>query len=129
MPAIVLFNSIVLNYGCSLDGRNDHVKAHWFYILLSLSERERHGSEIMRDVLALTEGELTLWPATLYGSLEELSEREWIEELPAGERPSEASDRQRIYRLTSGGRAAVREEAHRLAGLVEVARTRLAGER
>lgn len=104
------------------------MKSHWFYILLSLSARERHGSEIMRDVLALTDGELTLWPATLYGSLEELSERDWIEELPEAERPADASDRQRIYRLTSGGRAAVREEARRLAGLVKVARARLAGD-
>lgn len=101
------------------------MKAHWFYILLSLSERERHGSEIMRDVLGLTEGELTLWPATLYGSLEELSERGWIEELPDSERPAAASDRQRIYRLTGAGRTAVREETGRLAGVVALARDRL----
>ncbi|HUE76993.1 MAG TPA: helix-turn-helix transcriptional regulator, partial [Longimicrobiales bacterium] len=89
------------------------------------SQRERHGSEIMRDVLGLTEGELTLWPATLYGSLEELSERGWIEELPASERPEAASDRQRIYRLTGAGRSALGEETRRLAGVVALARGRL----
>ena len=37
------------------------MRRHWFYILLSLAERERHGSGIMRDVLELTDGDLRLW--------------------------------------------------------------------
>jgi DNA-binding PadR family transcriptional regulator len=101
------------------------MKQHWFYILVSLSGRDRHGSGIMRDVLELTSGELKLWPATLYGSLDELRERGWIEEVPASERPEGESDRKRIYRLTGPGRRALVEETGRLAGVVEVARSRL----
>lgn len=101
------------------------MKTHWFYILLSLSQGPRHGSGIMRDVLELTAGELKLWPATLYGSLEELVERGWIEEVPEGERPAEASDRQRIYRVRRAGTAAVAEETSRLERVVRAARTRL----
>lgn len=101
------------------------MKTHWFYILLSLAERDRHGSGIMRDVLELTEQGLKLWPATLYGSLEELRERGWIEEVPEAERPADASDRKRIYRITGAGRVAVAEETRRLESVVMVARSRL----
>src|SRR5262245_44485465 len=55
----------------------------WFFILLSLAQRDRHGSGIVRDVLDLTSGELRLWPVTLYGSLDELRENGWIREVDA----------------------------------------------
>jgi DNA-binding PadR family transcriptional regulator len=105
------------------------MKRHWFFILLSLASEDRHGSDIMRDVLDLTVGDLRLWPATLYGSLEELREHGWIEELddPA-ERPDGASERKRFYRITAPGRQALSAEARRLSGIVEAARERLAGD-
>lgn len=105
------------------------MKRHWFFILLSLAQRERHGSDVMRDVLELTEGDLRLWPATLYGSLEELLEKRWIAELEdADERPEGASERKRFYRITAAGRRALSAEMGRLARVVEAARERLAGE-
>jgi DNA-binding PadR family transcriptional regulator len=102
------------------------MRRNWFFILLSLAERERHGSEVMRDVRELTDGELTLWPATLYGSLDELAEQEWIEELsdPA-RRPEGESERKRYYRITAAGRAALRKETGRLESLAQTARLRL----
>lgn len=105
------------------------MKRHWFYILLSLASRDRHGSEIARDVSDLTEGELTLWPATLYGSLEELRERGWIQELedPA-ERPAGASERKRIYRITGEGSRELSAEGRRLESLAAEVRSRLLGE-
>jgi DNA-binding PadR family transcriptional regulator len=104
------------------------MKTHWFYILLSLSTGHRHGSGIMRDVLDLTNGDLRLWPATLYGSLEELREQGWIEEVPAADRPEGASDRKRFYRLTGMGQRAVSDETRRLESVVTRARTRLSRE-
>jgi DNA-binding PadR family transcriptional regulator len=104
------------------------VKRHWFYILLSLAGGHRHGSGIMRDVLDLTSDGLKLWPATLYGSLDELRERGWIEDLPEADRPSEASERKRFYRITTAGRDAVRGETERLEAIVSAARERLPGE-
>jgi DNA-binding PadR family transcriptional regulator len=101
------------------------MKTHWFYILLSLAGRDRHGSAIMRDVLDLTDGRLRLWPATLYGSLEDLRERGWIAEVPPEERPEGASDRNRFYHITSEGRRKVADEAERLEGVVAAARLRL----
>lgn len=105
------------------------MKRPWFFVLLSLAARERHGLDIMRDVLDLTEGELRLWPATLYGSLDELREHGWIEEVddPA-ERPEGASERKRFYRITGSGRRALAAEAGRMAGVVERVRERLAGD-
>lgn len=105
------------------------MKRHFFFILLSLAERERHGSDVMRDVLELTDGDLRLWPATLYGSLEELREKGWIVEVEdPDERPEGASERKRFYRITPTGRRALTAEMRRLAKVVEAARERLAGE-
>ena len=105
------------------------MRRHWFYILLSLAERERHGSGIMRDVLELTDGDLRLWPVTLYGSLEELREQGWIKALDAA--PSSADDadeggRKRWFRITAPGRKALAAEVARLEDVVRVANGRLA---
>ena len=105
------------------------MKRHWFYILVSLAGGDRHGSDIARDVLTLTDGSLRLWPATLYGSLEELREAGWIEELDdASDRPEGESERKRIYRVTGIGRKELEGEAHRLEGEAAMARERLLGE-
>lgn len=101
------------------------LKSHWFHILVALAECDLHGSGIVRDVLDRTDGEIRLWPATLYGSLEELSDAGLIRELTGDDRPDAASERRRYYRITPGGRAAVRREARRLASLAGTALERL----
>jgi DNA-binding PadR family transcriptional regulator len=102
------------------------MKRQWYFVLLSLAAGERHGSGIMRDVLELTGGELRLWPATLYGSLDELREVGWIEELSGAEaRPEGESERKRFYRMTGAGREALGAETERLAAIVREARARL----
>jgi DNA-binding PadR family transcriptional regulator len=98
------------------------MKPHLFYILLALGEGDRHGLAIARDAQALSGGSVRLWPATLYGSLDELRTRKWIEELP--EHPADESERKRYYRLTRTGRAALNDEAERLARLARLARAR-----
>ena len=99
------------------------VKTHWFYILLVLADGDRHGLAVARDVQALSDGAVRLWPATLYGSLDELRGRKWIEELP--EHPEEESERKRYYRLTRVGRAVLTDEAERLGRLARLARSRV----
>ena len=103
------------------------MKAHWFHILLSLADEPRYGSAIQDDVRALSGGSVRLWPATLYGSLEELLERGWISELDGDEEPDGRHGRERYYRLSPQGRRALEEEVLRLEGLTELARTRLGG--
>jgi DNA-binding PadR family transcriptional regulator len=103
------------------------MRRHWFFILVSLADRDRHGSGIMRDVLELTDGQLTLWPVTLYGSLDELREQGWIRALdkpPAG--ASDDSGRKRWFRITPAGRRALATELARLDATVRVATRRLA---
>ena len=103
------------------------MRRHWFFILLSLAERDRHGSGIMRDVLELTDRALRLWPVTLYGSLDELKEHGYIQALAAA--PTDAEDeggRKRWFRISPRGRRALAAEVQRLGELVRVAQGRLA---
>jgi DNA-binding PadR family transcriptional regulator len=103
------------------------MRRHWFFILLSLAEQDRHGSGIVRDVLELTSGELRLWPVTLYGSLDELREASWIRELSAAPQPDEDRGNRRWFRITPQGRRALAAELERMQSLVGVAQRRLAG--
>jgi DNA-binding PadR family transcriptional regulator len=100
------------------------LKTTWYYILLSLAPTDRHGLAVAREVLALSDGQVRLWPAMLYGALEDLSDRGWIEEVNDARRPDE-SERKRYYRITRAGRAAAAAETNRLASLVRVARARV----
>ena len=103
------------------------MRRHWFFILLSLADQDRHGSGIMRDVLELTNDELKLWPVTLYGSLDELQEQGWIRALDKA--PAAVADeggRKRWFRITPAGRRALSSEVARLDATVRVATRRLA---
>lgn len=102
------------------------MRRHWLFILLSLAERDRHGSGIVRDVLELTNGDLRLWPVTLYGSLEELREHGWIRELDSAPEAADDSGHKRWFRITPQGRRALTAEVERMEGLVRVAHRRLA---
>lgn len=102
------------------------MKPHWFYILLSVSSSPRYGSAIQDDVRALSDAAVRLWPATLYGSLEELTGRGWLEEMRGDERPDGIVGRERFYRLTPEGRSALEAEVERMESLAGEARARLA---
>jgi DNA-binding PadR family transcriptional regulator len=102
------------------------MKPHWFFILLSVSAAPRYGTAIQDDVRELSGGDVRLWPATLYGSLEELVGQGWLEEVEEDDRPKGISGRERFYRITRAGRLALKREAARLDSLVRVARSRLA---
>jgi DNA-binding PadR family transcriptional regulator len=93
-----------------------------FHILLALADDERHGYGIMQEIAQRTEGEVTLGPGTLYGTIKRLLADGLIEE--SGERPDPEIDdqRRRYYRLTSEGRREASAEARRLAQLVRVSR-------
>ena len=106
--------------------REDGLKTSSYYILLALASGDLHGQAIAREVQALSDSRVRLWPAMLYGALEDLSDRGWIEELDerAG-RPADQSERRRYYRITRAGRGAAAAETRRLAELVRVARSRI----
>ena len=100
------------------------LKPQWFQILLALAGGALHGTAIMEEVLERTDGEMKLWPATLYGSLRDLEGRGWIDEAtPPPGAPTEGG-RRRFYALTEAGRERLAAEARRFEGWVRVARAR-----
>lgn len=103
------------------DTKGGSLKAAWFHILLALADGAQHGFAIRKSVTERTEGAVKLYPANLYGSIRELSDRGWIEALEGADDPDE-DQRRRYYRLTEAGRDALRDEVTRLQGLLDQAR-------
>lgn len=95
-----------------------------FHILLALSDSERHGYGIMREIAERSGGTFRMGPGTLYGSIKRMQADRLIEE--SDERPDPALDdqRRRYYRLTSLGQRVAEAEARRLARLVDTARAK-----
>ena len=100
------------------------LKPHWFHVLLALAGQERHGYAIMQEVLERTGGKVTLWPATLYGTLKRLSEEDLVEESAGRPDPELDDARRRYYRLTRLGRRVLAAETQRLEDLVRAIRSK-----
>ena len=83
-----------------------------YYILLSLNE-PLHGYGIMQNAEALSRGRVRLAAGTLYGALNSLMEKGWIESLPG-----ETGSRKKEYRITAAGRKIVINEIARLKELL-----------
>lgn len=97
------------------------LKAAWFHILLALADGAQHGFAIRRTVREQTEGAVELYPATLYGSIREMSDGGLIEALEGEDDPDD-DQRRRYYRLTRTGREALQAEVGRLQGILDQAR-------
>ena len=93
-----------------------------FHILVALSEGERHGYAIKKDVARRSGGKVQLGPGTLYGSIKKMLEDGLIEE--SAQRPDFHLDdeRRRYYRLTPFGRRVAAAEVERMRALVKQAR-------
>jgi DNA-binding PadR family transcriptional regulator len=97
-----------------------------FFVMLSLSQRPRHGYAIMKEVQALSNGRIKLSTGTLYGAIKRLLAQNWIRRV--GEDPAEANGRARkAYMLTSLGKRILNAEIGRLKTLVAAAQTQTAG--
>ena len=96
-----------------------------FHMLLALSQGERHGYALKREIMQRTGGKLNLGSCALYGSINRMLEQELIEE--SDERPDLHLDdeRRRYYRITALGRRAAQAEAVRLQQLVRLAENSL----
>jgi DNA-binding PadR family transcriptional regulator len=93
------------------------------HILLALGDGERHGYAIMGRVEELTDGEVSMGPGTLYGSIKRMLADGLIEE--AEERPDPELDdqRRRYYRVTADGARARAVELTRMQVLLRNAGT------
>ena len=88
-------------------------------ILLALADGEKHGYAIMRDARELSEGALTLGPATLYTTIQRLLESDWITEVPG---PKDSDARRRYYGLTRQGRSLLTAELAQMESLLKKSR-------
>jgi DNA-binding PadR family transcriptional regulator len=93
-----------------------------FNILLALADGEKHGYAIMLEVEACTNGEVSMGPGTLYGSIKRMLAAGLIEESDRRPDPELDDERRRYYRLTGLGQRVLRAEAERLARQVQAAR-------
>lgn len=85
-----------------------------FYILLSLYT-QKHGYAVMQFIDEKTGGRLSLGAGTLYGALNSLQEKGWIE--PCGY----SDGRKKEYLITAQGKEIAEKELVRLHELVSVA--------
>jgi len=92
-----------------------------YFVLAALLDGPLHGYAISSRAAELSDGDVRLTAGTLYGALERMAARGLVEV----EREETVEGRhRRYYRLTDGGRAAVLEEADRLAAAARVVQER-----
>ena len=85
-----------------------------YYILLAV-RNPNHGYGIIQEVQEMTEGRVTLGPGTLYGAINSMLDKEWIE-LYSEEKQSR---KKKSYIITSKGRDVFYSEVARLKELVK----------
>jgi len=95
-----------------------------FHILLSLSEGERHGYALKREVAQRTGGAISPGPGVLYSTISKMVDMALIEESDERPDPHLDDERRRYYRITQLGRRAARAEAIRMRELVQIAAER-----
>ena len=83
-----------------------------YFILLTLTT-PLHGYGIMQRTEQLSAGRVRLAAGTLYGALNTLCEKGWIQELPI-----QAGSRKKEYVITESGREVLNHELDRLRQLV-----------
>ena len=88
----------------------------YFYILLCLYDRPRHGYGIMQEVSALTDGSVKIGSGTMYGAVSNMLKKGWIVET---ESDAPGDNRKRLYKLTEEGRITLEEEVGRLRMLLD----------
>jgi DNA-binding PadR family transcriptional regulator len=97
-----------------------------FYVLLSLSLKDRHGYDILKYVDANSAGRVRLGPGTLYTTLKRMLDAGLIDELAEPPDPSDNDARRRYYRLSRRGQAALDGELARMRQAIGLAGRRRA---
>lgn len=95
------------------DYDNTPLTEAFYYILLAL-RKPTHGYGITQEVEELTGGRVQLGAGTLYGALQTLQKRGWIDIYSE----DEASRKKKEYILTDAGREAFYKEKRRLEELL-----------
>ena len=85
-----------------------------FYILLAL-RKPNHGYGIIQEVQELTNGRLNLGAGTLYGAIQTLQKKDWIQIYSV----DTESRKKKEYIITDRGKEVFREEQRRLKELLQ----------
>jgi DNA-binding PadR family transcriptional regulator len=94
------------------------------YLILLSMLRPRHGYSVMQYIGKLTKGRVVLGAGTLYGAINTLVEKQWIQAV------GEASDsRKKEYVITDLGRKVLSGDMARMEELLAIGRTELVGAR
>lgn len=93
-----------------------------FFILLALSDGEKHGYAIMQLVAEQSREKVRMGPGTLYTTIQRLLELGLIEEVRGPGPASERDSRRRFYRLTGDGKDTLQAELSRMDDVVRLAR-------
>lgn len=88
-----------------------------FYILLAV-HKPNHGYGIIQEVEQITGGRVTLGAGTLYGAIQSMEKKGWIEIYSE----DTSSRKKKQYLITQTGREVFREERQRLEELLDNAR-------
>ena len=95
-----------------------------FHILLALSSGERHGYGIMKQVEADSQGNVTMGPGTLYGSLKRMLDAGLVRESDKRVDPEMDDERRIYYQITCMGAEALAAELARYQRIVTIAQQR-----
>jgi len=82
-----------------------------FHVLLSISDADRHGYAILKEIGERTDGAVKLSTGTLYGLIKRALSEGLIVESRRRPAAPEDDERRRYYRLTDFGRCVVTAEA------------------
>ena len=91
------------------------------HILLAVADGEKHGYAIMREVASMTDGEVSMGPGTLYGTIKRMLGSGLLEETDERPDPELDDERRRYYRATGLGGRVLDAETARLERLVRTA--------
>jgi DNA-binding PadR family transcriptional regulator len=99
------------------------LKPALYLILLALTDGDRHGYGLKKEILRRTDGKVKLGAGSLYRSIRQLVDLQLIEESDKRPDPALDDDRRKYFRLTQLGRRVAKAETERLAVLVQVAQS------
>ena len=94
------------------------------HILLALSNEERHGYGIMKQVEADSQGKVSMGPGTLYGSLKRMLDAGLVRESDKRVDPEMDDERRIYYRITGTGAESLAAELERYQHIVIIAQQR-----
>jgi DNA-binding PadR family transcriptional regulator len=92
------------------------------HILMALSQEERHGYGIMKQVESDSQGRVKMGPGTLYGSIGRMIDAGLICESDRKIDPTIDDQRRVYYRITGLGQESLEAELERYRDVVAVAR-------